>query len=80
LHRYTEAAAAAVAVNGTDATAGVVGALAPLRAAGFTREALDMILLPMIGNADEALGRGVIESKRSTLNPLLLLLPLWASV
>jgi glutamate synthase (NADPH/NADH) len=36
--------------------AGIVGALAPLRASGFTREALDMILLPMVGTGAEALG------------------------
>ena len=34
----------------------MVGALGPLRAAGFTREALDMILLPMVGTGNEALG------------------------
>ena len=47
----------APAINGVrdDATGGM-GLLAPLRAAGFTREALDMILLPMIGTGSEALG------------------------
>jgi glutamate synthase (NADPH/NADH) len=41
---------AAPALNGAIAgEEGVVGALAPLRAAGFTREGLDMILLPMVG-------------------------------
>ena len=44
------------AINGSTSDAGVVGALAPLRASGFTREALDMILLPMIGTGAEALG------------------------
>ena len=34
----------------------MVGALAPLRAAGFTREGLDMILLPMVSTGSEALG------------------------
>ena len=43
-------------INGSTSDAGVVGALAPLRASGFTREALDMILLPMIGTGAEALG------------------------
>ena len=43
------AIAAPPPINGADAAVpGVVGALAPLRAAGFTREALDMILLPMV--------------------------------
>ena len=44
------------AINGSTRDAGIVGALAPLRASGFTREALDMILLPMIGTGAEALG------------------------
>ena len=44
-------------INGvSESENGVIGALAPLRAAGFTREALDMILLPMISTGDEALG------------------------
>ena len=43
-------------INGSTGDAGIVGALAPLRASGFTREALDMILLPMVGTGDEALG------------------------
>ena len=47
----------APAINGVrDDATGVMGLLAPLRAAGFTREALDMILLPMIGTGSEALG------------------------
>jgi len=44
------------ALNGASDEPGVVGALGPLRAAGFTREALDMILLPMVGTGNEALG------------------------
>ena len=43
-------------INGSTGDAGIVGALAPLRASGFTREALDMILLPMVGTGAEALG------------------------
>ena len=44
-------------INGAKlADDGLVGALGPLRAAGFTREALDMILLPMIASGSEALG------------------------
>ena len=43
-------------LNGASDEPGVVGALGPLRAAGFTREALDMILLPMVGTGNEALG------------------------
>ena len=43
-------------INGLSADQGVVGALAPLRASGFTREAIDMILLPMVGTGDEPLG------------------------
>ena len=43
-------------INGATEDEGIVGALAPLRASGFTREALDMILLPMVGTGSEALG------------------------
>ena len=47
---------AAPEVRGASDEPGIIGALAPLRAAGFTREALDMILLPMVGTGSEALG------------------------
>jgi glutamate synthase (NADPH/NADH) len=52
------AARAVPVINGASASpdSGVVGALAPLRAAGFTREGLDMILLPMVATGSEPLG------------------------
>ena len=57
-HLVADAGAVAKpAISGArDDANGVIGLLAPLRAAGFTREALDMILLPMIGTGSEALG------------------------
>ena len=58
-HLVADAGAVAKpAISGArdDDANGVIGLLAPLRAAGFTREALDMILPPMIGTGSEALG------------------------